>query len=169
MTTPPTHVVVMGVAGSGKTTVGTLLAERLGWVYAEGDAFHPQANVDKMAAGIPLDDGDRGPWLHALRDWMSEQGAAGHDTVLACSALRRAYRDVLRQAAGRVRFVHLSADPHLVNERLTERSGHFMPSELLASQYETLEPLADDEDGITVDAGGSPERIVQAVVDFVRS
>jgi gluconokinase len=169
MTSPPTHVVVMGVAGSGKTTVGTLLAARLGWVYAEGDAFHPEGNVDKMAAGIPLVDGDRWPWLHALRDWMSEQGAAGHDTVLACSALRRAYRDVLRQAGGRVRFVHLSGDRRLSGERMADRSGHFMPAELLSSQYEALEPLADDEDGITVDAAASPERIVQTVVDFIRT
>jgi gluconokinase len=169
MTVPPTHLVVMGVSGVGKTTVGTRVADHLSWVYAEADALHPQANVDKMAAGVPLTDDDRWPWLRALRDWMSQQAAAGHDTVVGCSALRRAYRDVLREAEGRVRFVHLSADPELVTGRLARRSGHFMPPGLLASQYRTLEPLGPDEDGITVTVETAPEEIIRQVVDWLGS
>jgi gluconokinase len=169
MTSPPTHLVVMGVSGVGKTTVGTRLAEHLNWVYAEADTFHPQANIEKMAAGVPLTDDDRWPWLQALREWMSQQAAAGHDTVVSCSALRRAYRDVLRQAGGRVRFVHLSADPDLVTSRLAQRSGHFMPPGLLASQYRALEPLGDDEDGVTVTVDAAPEEITWQVVGWLGS
>ena len=101
------HLVVMGVAGVGKTTVAALLADRLGWAVAEADDFHPTANIVKMASGVPLDDDDRWPWLRAIRDWTTEQETAGQDSVVTCSALKRRYRDVLRQAAGRVRFVHL--------------------------------------------------------------
>jgi gluconokinase len=163
MTTPPVHLVVMGVAGTGKTTVGTGLAERLGWDFAEADSFHPHRNVEKMAAGIPLEDDDRWPWLRQLRDWMSGEAAAGRSTVVACSALRRRYRDLLREADGRVRFVHLSGDPSLIAERMTQRRGHFMPRDLLASQYRTLEPLTDDEDGLTVDVEAPPDEIVERV------
>jgi gluconokinase len=164
--TSATHLVVMGVAGVGKTEVSVLLAERLGWGCAEADAFHPRRNIEKMAAGTPLDDEDRWPWLRQLRDWMSAQAAAGRDTVLSCSALRRAYRDVLREADGRARFVHLAGDLSLVTERLAQRSGHFMPPALLASQYQTLEPLAGDEEGITVAVDAPPDEIVQQVIDW---
>jgi gluconokinase len=163
----PTHVVVMGVAGVGKTTVATRLADHLGWVLAEADDFHPPGNVDKMAGGVPLDDDDRWPWLRAVRDWMSRQAAAGHDTVVSCSALRRAYRDVLREADGRVRFAHLSGDRRLVSDRMARRRGHFMPPDLVASQYRTLEPLEPDEDGLTVAADAPPGEIVRQVASWL--
>lgn len=161
----PQHLVVMGVAGSGKSTVAGLLAHRLGWPYAEADEFHPPRNVARMAAGIPLTDDDRWPWLEALRDWLSEQATQGHSTVVTCSALRRAYRDVLRQAAGQVRFVHLHGDHRLIAERVTRRSGHFMPAALVASQFQALEPLGADEDGLTVGVDAAPEEIARQVVD----
>ncbi|MGH8792281.1 MAG: gluconokinase [Stackebrandtia sp.] len=159
------HLVVMGVSGSGKSTVAELLAHRLNWPFAEGDAFHPQANIDKMAAGVPLTDADREPWLRALRDWLSAQAAAGRSTVVTCSALRRLYRVMLRLADGRVRFIHLTGAPELIAERLRRRDGHFMPPELLPSQYQTLEPLAADEDGLTVSADAAPPLIAQQVLD----
>lgn len=164
---PASHVVVMGVAGTGKSTVAAKLAQRLNRPYAEADAFHPRTSIEKMAAGIPLTDSDRWPWLRRLRDWLSRQGAAGRDTVLSCSALRRAYRDLLRQAIGRVRFVHLAGDPRLVAERVARRSGHFMPAHLLASQFRTLEPLAADEDGMTVSIEASPDEITHQIIDWL--
>lgn len=160
-------MVVMGVAGVGKSTVAAKLAERLDRMYAEADAFHPRTSIEKMAAGIPLSDSDRWPWLRRLRDWLSRQGSAGHDTVLSCSALRRAYRDLLREATGRVRFIHLAGHPRLVAERVARRSDHFMPPRLLASQYRTLEPLADDEDGITVSIEATPEEITRQIIDWL--
>jgi gluconokinase len=160
----PQHLVVMGVSGCGKTTVATLLADRLGWPFGEGDALHPPSNIDKMAAGVPLTDDDRWPWLDKVRDWLSAQAASGHSTVSTCSALRRTYRDVLREARGRVRFIHLSADPDAIGERISRRSGHFMPASLLTSQYDALEPLDPDEDGITVDVTGSAQDIADAAL-----
>jgi len=150
------HVVVMGVSGTGKSTVGRLLAARLGAAFVEGDDLHPAANVERMSAGIPLTDADRAPWLELVRDAMS---GAGGDTVVACSALRRAYRDVLRGARGRVRFVHLVVPPEELERRLSERSGHFMPATLLASQLATLEPLAPDEDGVDLPAASADETV----------
>lgn len=151
-----TALVVMGVAGSGKTTVAELLADHLGWTLAEADEFHSRANVAKMSAGTPLTDADRAPWLASLRDWITAEDA---DVVLTCSALRRHYRDVLRQAGARVRFVHLEGTPATLAGRMAVRSGHFMPTTLLASQLETLEPLDPDEDGVVVDISGSPEQV----------
>jgi gluconokinase len=161
------HVVVMGVAGAGKTTVSAALAERLGWTLAEADEFHPQANIDKMASGIPLTDDDRWPWLSSIRDWMSEQATAGHSTVLTCSALKRSYRDLLAEAQGRVVFAHLDGTPELLAERMASRSGHFMPTGLLPSQLATLEPLHDDElahGHLRLDISKTPEGIVDAIV-----
>ncbi|GAA1408134.1 gluconokinase [Oerskovia paurometabola] len=162
--TEPVHLVIMGVAGSGKTTVATLIAERTHRPYAEADEFHPQANIDKMSAGTPLTDEDRWPWLRAMRDWLDEQAAEGDSAVVTCSALKRTYRDLLRTAHGRVRFVHLTGSPELLEERMTHRSGHFMPASLLPSQLATLEPLADDEDGITLDVGTPPEELVDRIL-----
>ncbi|PRX51284.1 gluconate kinase (SKI family) [Prauserella shujinwangii] len=157
----PTCLVVMGVSGVGKTTAARLLSQRLGWPMAEADEFHPAANIAKMAAGTPLTDADRTPWLTAIRDWIGARGTAGEHTVVTCSALKRAYRDVLRQAPGtRVRFVHLRGTPETVAPRLAERSGHFMPPSLLESQFRDLEPLGADEDGVTVDVSDAPEEIV---------
>lgn len=160
----PVHLVLMGVAGSGKTTLAEILTARLGWPYAEADDFHPPANIDKMRASTPLTDADRAPWLAAMRDWLSEQARAGHSTVVTCSALRRAYRDVLREAQGRVRFVHLSAEADVIGPRLEHRPGHFMPASLLPSQFATLEPLADDEDGIVVQVDVPPDEVAERVL-----
>jgi gluconokinase len=148
---PVVQIVVMGVAGSGKTTVASDLARRLGCDSADADQFHPPANVAKMAAGVPLDDADRRPWLDAIAAWVGARESAGRTAVVTCSALRRAYRDVLRAASPHVRFVHLTAPPELLAERLRQRRGHFMPASLLPSQLATLEPLGPDEAGLTVD------------------
>lgn len=151
----------MGVSGSGKTTIATLLHTRLGWPWAEGDEFHPTANLTKMTAGIALDDADRLPWLEATRDWLTQQARAGRSAVVTCSALKLSYRDVLRGAEGRVRFVHLAADPGLIGSRLVSRAGHFMPASLLRSQVATLERLTPAEDGVVVAADGLPEEVVE--------
>lgn len=155
----PVHLVIMGVSGSGKTTLAQILAARLGWPYAEADEFHPQANIDKMTAGIPLTDEDRWPWLAAMRNWLTEQAGAGRSTIVTCSALRLAYRDLLREAEGRVRFVHLTADPDVIGPRLGRRAGHFMPATLLPSQFATLEPLVEGEDGVVVLVDVPPEEV----------
>ncbi|MFE6912109.1 gluconokinase [Streptomyces erythrochromogenes] len=153
-------IVVMGVAGTGKTTVGRLLAERLGLPYAEGDAFHPAANVAKMAAGHPLDDADRWPWLDAVGEWIRNRaGVSGG--VIAASSLKRAYRDRLRAAAPGAVFVHLTGERPLIEERMAARKGHFMPTTLLQSQFATLEPLQDDELGVAVDVAGPPEDVTE--------
>lgn len=158
------HIVVMGVAGSGKTTVARLLAQRLGRAYAEGDEFHPPENVAKMAAGTPLEDADRWPWLRAMRDWLTERARAGEDTVVTCSALKVAYRDLLREAEGRVRFAHLQAPEALIEDRMEQREGHFMPPTLLPSQFRTLEPLTDAEDGVVIPVDVPPEEVVARVI-----
>ncbi|MEV1066469.1 gluconokinase [Streptomyces sp. NPDC050263] len=153
----PHVVVVMGVAGTGKTTIGPLLAARLGVPYAEGDDFHPQANIAKMSAGTPLDDDDRWPWLDAIGAWAD--GRAGLGGVVSCSALKRSYRDRLRASAPGVVFVHLAGDRALIEDRMAHRQGHFMPTALLDSQFATLQPLQADEAGVVVDVSGSPEAI----------
>jgi gluconokinase len=158
------HLVVMGVSGVGKTTVAKLLAGRLGYEFAEGDDFHPPANVEKMSTGIPLDDEDRMPWLGALADWTRQQHAAGVSTVVTCSALRRRYRDVLRQGAPGTYFVHLVGAQSMLLERMGRRQ-HFMPPSLLQSQFDALEPLEPDEAGTAVEVTDPPERIVDKVVD----
>ncbi|MEU4928913.1 gluconokinase [Streptomyces yokosukanensis] len=158
----PQVVVVMGVAGTGKTTIGPLLAARLGVPYAEGDDFHPQANIDKMSAGVPLDDADRWPWLDAIGRWA--HGRAGLGGVVSSSALKRSYRDRLRAAAPGIVFVHLTGDRKLIEDRMTQRRGHFMPTALLDSQFATLQPLEPDEAGVAVDVRGGPEEIAERAV-----
>src|SRR3954466_11975843 len=128
----------MGVSGSGKTHVATGLAKRLGWVFAEGDDFHPAANVEKMRAGIPLTDDDRWPWLATLAEWIGEQEAAGQDAVLTCSALKRVYRGVLADGHPSVGFVHITASAETIRRRLESRRGHYMPASLLDSQLASL-------------------------------
>lgn len=150
-------IVVMGPSGVGKTTIAEALADRLGWSFAEADKFHPKSNIDKMSAGIPLDDDDRAPWLALIRDWVTGKAQAGRDVVITCSALKRRYRDVLRQAEARVRFLELVASPALVEARIVKRHGHYMPASLLASQFAALETLEPDEDGVKIDVSGAPE------------
>ena len=156
-------VVVMGVSGSGKTTVGRRLAGRLGVPYAEADEFHPPANIEKMSAGRPLTDEDRWPWLGAIADWVTER-AAQRGGVVGCSALKRSYRDLLRSAADRVWFLHLDGSRALIADRITGRSGHFMPPALLDSQFADLEPLDPDEPGLILDVAAAPEEIVETAV-----
>ena len=160
----PRFVIVMGVSGSGKTTVARALAEHLGCELLEGDDLHPVANVDAMAAGTPLTDAERTPWLEAIGRWIDVRAARGVGAVVTCSALRRSYRDLLRDGRPTVCFCHLSVDPALLERRMAHRSGHFMPASLLPSQLATLEPLAPDEPGITVSAGAPPETVVAEVV-----
>ena len=158
----PHVVVVMGVAGTGKTTIGPLLAARLGVPYAEGDDFHPQANIAKMSAGHPLTDEDRWPWLDAIGSWA--HGRAGLGGVVSSSALKRDYRDRLRAAAPGVVFVHLTGDRALIEERMSRRQGHFMPTTLLDSQFATLQPLGADEAAVAVDVSGEPGEITERAV-----
>ncbi|RAJ71727.1 carbohydrate kinase (thermoresistant glucokinase family) [Streptomyces sp. Amel2xB2] len=158
--------VVMGVAGTGKTTVGALLAEALGAPYAEADSFHPPANVAKMTAGRPLDDSDREPWLDAIGAWASQQAESGG--VVSCSALKRAYRDRLRAAAPHVFFVHLTGDRSLIARRMEQRRDHFMPLTLLDSQFAALEPLQPDEAGAAVPVGAGPEAVTRRALTAFR-
>jgi carbohydrate kinase (thermoresistant glucokinase family) len=156
------RIVVMGVSGAGKTTVGSALAERLGLRFQDADDLHPDANVAKMAAGTPLDDADRAPWLAVVGDALAAADEPG--MVMACSALKRAYRDAIRARAGDARFVLLTAPAEVLRERIGHRTGHFMPAALLDSQLATLEPLGADEHGITVDVSGTLDENVDAVV-----
>ncbi|MGO4187960.1 gluconokinase [Pseudarthrobacter sp. TAF60_1] len=163
----PTHLVVMGVSGTGKSTIAAALSEQLGWACAEADEFHPQANIDKMSQGIPLQDDDRWPWLQEIQNWMSAQAAAGKSTVLTCSALKQSYRHLLSAAQGRVLYVHLDGDAHLIGERMEGREGHFMPPTLLPSQLATLEPLSAEElagGSIRLDISRTPAELVHAVL-----
>jgi gluconokinase len=152
-------VVMMGVAGSGKTTVGKLLASQLAWTFAEGDSYHSAANVEKMRSGIPLTDADRAPWLEHLRSLIARWIAEGTNAVLACSALKREYRERLL-VGSEVHFVHLKGDWALLQERMRARHGHFMAERMLASQLATLE---EPEDAVVVDVDRSPEKIVAEI------
>jgi gluconokinase len=155
-------VLVLGVAGSGKTTVGAMLAGRLGWQYADADDFHPVANVEKMAAGHPLTDADRWPWLHAMAAWIDVQIAAGQTAVVSCSALRRAYRDVLRRPE--VQMIYLHGSRGLIAARLTSRQGHFFKREMLDSQFAELQEPEPDEGVITVSIDGTPLNVVDRIL-----
>ena len=163
------HFVFMGVSGSGKSSIARPVAERLGFAFAEADEFHPPANIAAMSAGIPLTDEDRLPWLHALAGWIADREAAGEHSVMACSALRRCYRDVLRSGAPDVRFLHPAGPRELIGERLAGRSGHFMPAGLLDSQYATLEPLQPDEAGRTLDVSRTVEELIEEAAGLVRA
>ena len=164
---PPTVLVVMGVSGTGKSTVAGLLAGHLGWRFEEGDDLHPEANVEKMERGVPLTDDDRWPWLDRIGAWIDAQTDAGEPGIITCSALRRAYRDRLRRP--NVVFVFLSGTREVIQRRMAARSGHFMPLSLLESQLATLEPPGDDERVITVDLGGSPDEEVGQVLRHLSS
>src|SRR6516164_8342643 len=142
---PLCALIVMGVSGSGKSTVGEALAKRLRWLYEDGDKFHPTSNVAKMSAGTPLTDEDRWPWLRAIADEIDRAVAAGERVVIGCSALRRVYRDLLVHGRSDIRIVYLNGTQDLIAGRLGERKGHFMPPGLLTSQFRTLEPPTPDE------------------------
>ncbi|GAA4427122.1 gluconokinase, GntK/IdnK-type [Georgenia halophila] len=159
----------MGVSGSGKTTIAVDLAKELGYVFAEGDEFHSDANRAKMSSGVPLDDDDRAPWLAAIRDWMTQQAREGQSTVLTCSALRHRYRDVLRAAEGRTIFVHMAPPADVTTGRIGSRKGHYMPPSLLQSQIDTLEELGPDEEGIAIRSTGTPEEVLTEVLDRLPS
>lgn len=161
--TTPCALIVMGVSGSGKSTVADALAKRLGWRYEDGDRFHPPGNVAKMSAGHPLTDQDRLPWLQAIADEIDRVCRQGERAVIACSALKRAYRDILLHGRADVRFVFLKGTQDLIAGRLAARKGHFMPPDLLASQFRTLEPPAAGEHPITV----SIDAPVAAIVDDI--
>jgi gluconokinase len=171
VTTPPLPCILLvtGVSGSGKSTVGELLARRLGWEYAEADDFHPEANLAKMVAGHPLDDADRQPWLANIGAWIDASTAAGRPAVVSCSALKRAYRDTLRSGRPNVRLIYLDADRQTIVARLASRRGHFFPAKLLDSQFADLEPPTYDEHPyrvpMTVDSRA--EDIVEHLVERV--
>jgi len=163
----PVVLVLMGVSGCGKTTVGELLAQRLHWPYEEGDALHPPANVAKMAAGHPLDDADRAPWLARVADWVDARLAAGECGVISCSALKRAYRELIDRHGAGVHFVYLHGSRELIASRLGGRHGHFMPSTLLDSQFATLEEPGPDEPALRVEIGDTPDAIARHIADVL--
>lgn len=166
-TSPPLHVVLMGVSGSGKTSVANKIQERLHWPLAEADDFHPQKNKEKMAAGHALNDEDRWPWLETLRNWMNEHASTGESTIVTCSALKKSYRQLLAEAKETVLFIHLDGSMKLISERMTARAGHFMPASLLPSQFATLEPLDLSENGMTLDVSLTPDELVHTIITTI--
>ena len=154
-------IVVMGVSGSGKSTVGAALAQRLRVPFADADDFHPAANIAKMSAGHPLDDDDRHPWLERIGEWLAAHADGG---VMSCSALKRSYRDQIRWHAPQTRFLHLEGTVEVIGRRQASRPGHFMPASLLQSQFDTLEPLDPDEDGLGIDVDQDVDSIVNEYV-----
>jgi gluconokinase len=160
----PCALVVMGVSGSGKSTIGEKLAQRLGWSYEDGDKFHPSSNVAKMSAGQPLTDEDRWPWLQAIANEIDRVCEAGEHAVIACSALKRVYRDILVHGRPDVRIIYLKGTQDLIASRLALRKGHFMPPGLLASQFKTLEPPDTSENPVTVSIDAPVETIVDDII-----
>ncbi len=159
-----TTIVVMGVAGSGKSTVAAELVARTGWTFAEGDEFHSAANVEKMRGAHPLTDEDRWPWLHSIADWIGEHERAGQSVVVTCSALRRVYRDLLREGHPSVWFAHISVPEPVLADRLAQRQGHYMPAALLSSQLATLEPLEPGEPGATINPLPTPGDVAEHIL-----
>lgn len=160
----PVVVAIMGVSGSGKTTIGRALAERLGWPYKEGDELHPPANVEKMSRGVPLTDEDRWPWLQRVAQWIDDQLAKGEPGIITCSLLKRSYRDLVIDARNRVKLLYLRGDKHVIAERIAQRKGHFMPPSLLDSQFETLEEPGADEHPLIVEVHGSVDETVTCAI-----
>ena len=158
-----TRWVIMGVSGCGKSTIGSALADNFAIPFLEGDAFHPQDNVSKMASGVPLDDLDRAGWLQALAAEIARAQADDRGLVLSCSALKRRYRDLLRAADPALRFVHLAGPRAVIANRMHERPGHYMPPSLLDSQLSILEPLDADEGGLTLDITQAPTALVERI------
>ncbi len=159
----------MGVSGCGKTTLGRAVADALGWAFLDADDLHPPGNVAMMRAGIPLQDEDRWPWLGEVSAWIGRHDQDGTGTVVACSALRRGYRDVLRSTSDAVAFVHLAGSAQLLRERLSARRGHFMPASLLESQLTALQPLEADEPGLTLDCALSTPSLLNATRRLLRA
>jgi carbohydrate kinase (thermoresistant glucokinase family) len=159
-------IVIMGVAGSGKTTVGKLLAEKLSWPFFEGDDFHPKSNVAKMSRGIPLTDEDRAGWLGSIAEQIKSLEKEGRSGVVACSALRDSYRKILANAGKDVCFVHLKGDYRSIKERLESRKGHFMKPQMLQSQFDTLE---EPKDSLVIDINNSPEKIIEIIIKTIRA
>lgn len=155
-------ILITGVSGSGKTTMGAMLAGRLGWEYAEADDFHPAANVEKMHAGIPLTDEDRWPWLDRIADWIDSRIAAGTSAVVTCSALKRSYRDRLRRPE--TTLVYLDGSPELIRRRMAARLGHFFPAALVDSQFRDLEPPGPDEHALNVPIDDTPATTVESIL-----
>ncbi len=166
---PATRVVLMGVSGCGKSTVGETLAAALGWRYLEGDQLHPPANVARMASGFPLTDEDREGWLERIGIELTQAAALRLGMVAACSALKRSYRDLLRAAEPGLRFVHLHGPRELLAERLAARTGHYMPASLLQSQLATLEPPGEDEGALALPIGPPPAALAQAAVAWLQT
>jgi len=160
----PSVVIVMGVSGCGKSTIGALLASRLRWEFEDADWFHPASNVDKMHSGIPLTDEDRWPWLHAVANWIDKTCRSGGHGVVACSALKRSYRDVLIGDRADVRLIYLKGDETLIARRIATRHEHFMPPSLLHSQFEELEEPGPDENPIIVSIEPPPREIVARIL-----
>lgn len=161
---PPQILVVMGVSGSGKSTVAALVAERLGWIFVDGDSFHTPEHIAQMHAGRALDDQDRAPWLARIATWIGQRLAAGEPGVVVCSALRRAYRDVLTDGRPEVRIVYLEGSRALIAGRLAARHGHFMPLRLLDSQFAILEPPGPEEHAVAVGIEDPPEQVAETVI-----
>jgi len=169
LSSAPTVLIVMGVSGSGKSTIGTLLAMQLGWEFEDADWFHPAANVEKMHSGIPLTDEDRWPWLNAIADWIDKARVAGRHAVIACSALKRRYRDVLIGDRKDVRLVYLKGDEAVIARRFATRHEHFMPVSLLHSQFVALEEPGPDENPITVSIEPPPREIISRILSGLKS
>jgi gluconokinase len=159
----PAVLVIMGVSGCGKSTIAAMLAHRLHWIYEDGDWFHPQSNIEKMHHGEPLDDADRGPWLHAIADWIDATRLNGHHGIVACSALKRAYRDILVGKRRDVRVVYLKGSRGLIARRIAARADHFMPPALLDSQFKALEEPTADERPVVVSIVPHPREIVETI------
>jgi gluconokinase len=161
----PSILVVMGVSGSGKTTIGKLLSQRLGWPYRDADEFHPKANIEKMKNGVPLTDDDRWPWLRAIAAFIDEERSRGVHAIVTCSALKRSYRAIIVGDRGDVRLVYLKGEKALLEARLAKRHGHFMPPSLLQSQFDDLEGPGPDEQPLTVSVDATPETIVAEIFE----
>jgi gluconokinase len=160
----PAVLIVMGVSGSGKSTIGQHLAQRLNWPFEDGDRFHPATNIEKMHRGVPLTDEDRKPWLEAIAAWIDKTRRAGGHGVIACSALKRRYRNMLIGSRQDVRLVYLKGGESLIDQRIVHRHGHFMPAGLLHSQFEALEEPTPDENPITVSVEPRPDEIVSRIL-----
>ena len=164
-TPPPLVLVLMGVSGCGKSTTGARLSKLLGWPFRDADSFHPPANIDKMSKGAPLTDADRVPWLAAIAEWIDARMAAGESGIVSCSALKRAYRDVIVGQRERVRLVYLRGDKALIGDRMSRRKNHFMPAALLQSQFDALEEPRPDERPIVVSVAMPPRRVAQRILE----